>query len=149
VTNWANVCLDKQCVHKSVFAINSYEIGGIFALIFFKTLCTMAGVGGGAIVVPLVIVLFGFVTKEAIPVATFATFAATIASFIANFRSRHPEKKHSVIYDYGVICVMMPTTLAGAQIGSYILIVTPAVIIQIFLVLLLLALMVQTGRKGL
>lgn len=74
--------------------IHAYEIGGIFALVLFKTLCTMAGVGGGAIVVPLVIVLFGFVTKEAIPVATFATFAATIASFIANFRSRHPEKKH-------------------------------------------------------
>ncbi len=109
-------------------------------MIFFKTLCTMAGVGGGAIVVPLVIVFFGFVTKEAIPVATLATFATTIASFMANFISRHPEKKHLVIYDYGVICVMMPTTLAGAQLGSYILIVTPEVILQIRLIILLIAL---------
>ncbi len=74
----------------------------------------MAGVGGGAVITPICIVLFGFLTKEAIPVASFATFTATIASFIANFRQRHPTKPHSVLVDYGIICVMMPTTIAGA-----------------------------------
>lgn len=105
------------------------EIGGIFALLFFKALCTMAGVGGSAIVHPICIVLFGFATKTAIPIATFATFAATIASFVANYRVKHPEKKNTVLYDYGVICVTMPTTLAGAQIGSFLLVIMPSVII--------------------
>ena len=108
----------------------------------------MAGVGGSAIIHPICIVLFGFATKTAIPIATFATFAATIASFIANFRVKHPEKKGTVLYDYGVICVVMPTTLAGAQIGSFLLVVMPAVIIQICLTTLLIGLMIQSARKG-
>ena len=108
----------------------------------------MAGVGGSAIIHPICIVLFGFATKTAIPIATFATFAATIASFIANFRVKHPDKKGTVLYDYGVICVVMPTTLAGAQIGSFLLVVMPAVIIQICLTTLLIGLMIQSARKG-
>ena len=84
--NWAEVCVNLKCEHKKTFPVMSAEIGGIFALLFFKALCTMAGVGGSAIIHPICIVLFGFVTKTAIPIATFATFAATIASFIANYR---------------------------------------------------------------
>jgi len=105
------------------------EIGAIFAVVFFKALCTMAGVGGSAIIHPICIVLFGFATKTAIPIATFATMIATIASFIANINAKHPEKKQTVLYDYGIVSVMMPTTLAGAQIGSFLLVVMPSVII--------------------
>ena len=89
----------------------------------------MAGVGGSAIIHPICIVLFGFVTKSAIPIATFATMISTMASFIANINVKHPEKKQTVLYDYGVISVMMPTTLAGAQIGSFLLVIMPSVVI--------------------
>jgi uncharacterized membrane protein YfcA len=89
----------------------------------------MAGVGGGSIVTPLCMVFFGFPTKDAVAVSAFATFAATLASFITSFKNMHPEKKSNVLIDYGITCIMMPTTLAGAQIGSYILIVFPTPII--------------------
>lgn len=89
----------------------------------------MAGVGGSAIIHPICIVLFGFATKTAIPIATFATMISCFASFIANINVKHPEKKQSVIYDYGVVSVMMPTTLAGAQIGSFMFVIMPSVVI--------------------
>lgn len=44
---------------------------------------------------------------------------------------------------------MMPTTLAGSQIGGYILIMFPALYIQIALTLLLAFLTWQTTKKGL
>jgi len=112
-----------------VFPVYKEEIGGIFAVFFLKICTTMAGVGGGPIIQPVVIVLFGFLTKDAVTVGAFATFLATVASFIANFRQRHPEKRHSVLLDYGVTSIMMPTTLAGAQIGSYLLVILPAVLV--------------------
>ena len=127
--NWSEVCVNKKCQHKETFPVLPTEIGGIFAVIFFKALCTMAGVGGSAIIHPICIVLFGFVTKSAIPIATFATMISTMASFIANINVKHPEKKQTVLYDYGVISVMMPTTLAGAQIGSFLLVIMPSVVI--------------------
>ena len=51
-----------------------------------KVLSTMAGVGGGAIVTPLCMVFYGFETKEAVAVSAFATFAATMGSFITAFK---------------------------------------------------------------
>lgn len=90
------------------------EVGGIFVLIILKILTTMAGVGGGAIVTPFCMVFWGFPTKDAVAVSAFATFSATFASFLTSFKNRHPEKKANVLIDYGITCIMMPTTLAGA-----------------------------------
>ena len=44
--NWADVCVNKKCEHKPAFPVHPIEIGGIFALMFFKALSTMAGIGG-------------------------------------------------------------------------------------------------------
>lgn len=74
----------------------------------------MAGVGGGVIMTPICMAFFGFITKDAVAVASFATFTTTLGSFLASFKQRHPEKKSMVLLDYGLTCVMMPTTLAGA-----------------------------------
>jgi uncharacterized membrane protein YfcA len=150
ISNSWNVCdIDSgKCVHKGVFPELGIEIGGLFVLIALKILCTMAGVGGGGIVTPLCMVFYGFTTKDAVAVSAFATFAATFGSFLTSFKNRHPEKKGVVLLDYGLTCIMMPTTLAGAQIGSLILVVFPAPIIQICLTLMLIALGLQSLRKG-
>jgi uncharacterized membrane protein YfcA len=93
-TNWGDVCHEKSCTHKSIFPIFPIEVGGIIAILALKICTTMAGVGGGPIITPLCIVLFGFLTKDAVAIGAFATFWATAASFAANFRQRHPEKTH-------------------------------------------------------
>lgn len=124
-----NVCHEGFCAHKQVFPQLPLEIGGIFAIIGIKVLSTMAGVGGGAIVTPFCMVFFGFVTKEAVAVSAFVTFAATMGNFITAFKQRHPEKSNVVLLDYGLTCIMMPTTLAGSQIGARILLITPSPII--------------------
>ena len=108
-----NVCHENLCVHKSLFPQFGIEIGGAFALFFLKILCTMAGVGGGAIVTPFCMVFYGWDTKNAVAVAAFATFAATTGSFATSFKQVHPEKKTVVLMDYGLACIMMPATIAG------------------------------------
>ena len=61
----------------------------------------------------------------------------------------NPEKPKMNVLDYGLASIMMPTTLAGSQIGGYILIVSPDLYIQILLTLLLAFLSYQTIKKGL
>lgn len=68
------------------------EIVGLIVFIVIKALSTIAGIGGGGIVIPICIYFFGFLTKPAVAVASFSTFTATLGSFIFNFRGRHPEK---------------------------------------------------------
>lgn len=117
-------------------------------LILLKMCLSMAGIGGGSLVVALAMALFGFTTKPSIAISSFATFISTLGAFFVNFRLRHPEKPWTVLIDYGLTSIMMPTTLAGAQIGAMMLLIFPNSILNICLTILLIVLMVQTIIKG-
>ena len=53
------------------------------------------------------------------------------------------------VLDYGLASIMISTTLAGSQIGGYILLIFPSVFIQSFLTLLLAYLTYLTTKKAL
>ena len=84
--------LEFHCVHKAVFPVLGTEAGGIVILILLKMCLAIAGIGGGSLVVALAMALFGFTTKPAIALSSFATFISTLGAFFVNFRLRHPEK---------------------------------------------------------
>ena len=111
-------------------------------------LSNVAGIGGGGIAVPVLIAFFYFTTKTAIAISSFSIFLTTLARFIMNFKERHPEKENVVVIDYDLVCIMMPTNLAGAQIGALILVTFPSLFIQIILTLTLAALAIQSGFKA-
>ena len=125
------------CGHKGVFPVEILEIGGIFVFAFIMALSNIAGVGGGGVAIPIIMALFVFSTKPAIAISSFSIFLTTLARFIMNFKERHPDKNNVVVIDYDLVAIMMPTTLAGAQIGAVILVVFPSIIIQIILTLML------------
>jgi uncharacterized membrane protein YfcA len=86
--------------------------------------------------------MFLFETKKAVAISGFAIFVTSLASFLLNFRKRHPEKPHVVIIDYPIVTIMMPLVLAGAQVGGLILVLFPALAIEIMLIIMLLALLI-------
>lgn len=90
------------------------EIGGIIIFAIVMALSNIAGVGGGGVAIPIIMAFFFFNTKPAIAISSFSIFITTFARFFMNFRERHPEKDNVVVIDYDLVCIMMPTTLAGA-----------------------------------
>jgi len=68
--------------------------------------------------------------------------------FFINFKERHPEKDNVVVIDYNLVSIMMPTCLCGAQIGAFILILFPSIIIQIILTLMMFGLTIQSTFKA-
>jgi uncharacterized membrane protein YfcA len=60
----------------------------------------------------------------------------------------HPEKPGVILVDYTLATIMMPTTLAGSQIGSFILKSFPALYINIMLTTLLSVLSYQSYMKA-
>ena len=105
------------------------EYVGIVVFSIMMALANIAGIGGGGIAIPIVMAFFHFNTKPAIAISSFSIFMTTLARFIMNFKLPHPEKPHSVIIDYNLVAIMMPTTLAGAQIGAFILVIFPVLYI--------------------
>lgn len=138
----------KFCYHKPMFPTTGLEIAGVIVFSIIKAASNVAGIGGGGITIPIVMQFFYFTTKPAIAISSFAILVGSFARFAVNWREKHPEKPYVVSIDYGMTMVMMPTTLAGAQIGSFILITFPSLAIQIMLTLMLAFLTYTSARKG-
>jgi uncharacterized membrane protein YfcA len=62
------------------------EIVGIIVLSILMMLCTVAGIGGGGVTVPLLSVFFYFEFKEAAAVSGFSILICSITRFIYNFK---------------------------------------------------------------
>ena len=146
------VCgIDKPgiCGHKDVFPTDAIEMIGVFTFAFIMGLCTVAGIGGGGIAISLIIAFFNFTTKPAVAISSLSILVCTTMRFFYNYKTMHPQKKGVVLVDYSLVTIMMPTTIAGSQLGSIILKVFPALLIQVMLTILLAALTMQSFRKAL
>ena len=142
-------CIDGDCIHKDVFPQEGLEIVGLFVFGFIMALCTVAGIGGGGIAISMLIAFFKFDTKPAVAISSFSILICTTMRFFYNFKTRNPEKPWMNVLDYSLATIMMPTTLAGSQIGGYILLLFPSLYIQIFLTILLAFLTYNTTKKAL
>ena len=91
---------------------------------------------------------FGFDTKNAIAVSNFTIFTCSVTRYLYTLDKKHPVKKHSVIIDYNIAIVMMPTVMIGSILGVFVNIVFPAVMLQLALVVLLVFTTSQSFRKA-
>lgn len=136
------------CNHKAVMPPELKEVAGLFTFAFIMALCTVAGIGGGGIAVSLIIAFFKFTTKPAVAISSFTILICTIMRFMYNFKSKNPEKPTMILLDYSLASVMMPTTLAGSQFGSFFFMIFPSLYIQVLLTILLGLLGWQSSRKA-
>lgn len=92
-------------------------------------ICTVAGVGGGGVINPLISFCFSFKTDQAIAISSFILVLTALTRFLYYMRECNPKKPHTIIIDYSLATVMMPATLAGSQIGSYFLTQFPTAVL--------------------
>ena len=142
-------CIDQTCMHKPVFPPQVKEIIGFVLLAVLMGLCNVAGIGGGAIDVPLVMLFFHFSIKEAIALSNMIIFMGTVARYLYKWNEMNPDKPRVVLVDYSMAAVMMPITLAGSQVGVMLILTTfPPVLIQGLLEFLLIFLTCNSLLKG-
>lgn len=73
--------------------------------------------------------MFYFDTKPAVAISSFSIFVTTLASFMLNFKKKHPDKPNVVLIDYPLVTIMMPVVLAGSQVGGLVLVLFPPLVI--------------------
>mmetsp|Transcript_34661 Transcript_34661/g.33853 ORF Transcript_34661/g.33853 Transcript_34661/m.33853 type:complete len:94 (+) Transcript_34661:268-549(+) len=91
-------------------------------------LSTIAGIGGGGVVIPFCMTFFGFPMKKAIAISGFSIFTCSITRFIYNVDQKHP-KKSSVVIDYGLSTIMLPLVLVGSLNGVVVNLMFPSLIL--------------------
>lgn len=114
------VCTNKKCKNKSLFPMLPMEIGGMFFMIFLAMFATIAGIGGGPVFNPLLILMFNMTQKEAIALANALTVFTSSSKMINSLRLRDPEVPQKVLINYEVMLSLSPLLLLGAAIGAII-----------------------------
>lgn len=97
--------------------------------------------------VPLLILVFGFSPKHAIPLSNFCIVGSSITNMWMNLDKRHPLVDRPLV-DWDLILVMEPLTMAGAVVGAFVSKVMPDWILVSSLVVLLAFTTKTTLAKG-
>jgi uncharacterized membrane protein YfcA len=97
--------------------MEAMEFVGVIILSFVMGLSTIAGIGGGGVVIPLLILFMKFDTRQSVALSQSTIFFCSIARFFFTLKEKHPLK-NTVIIDYSIATVMLPTVLVGSMIGG-------------------------------
>eukprot|EP00756_Hemistasia_phaeocysticola_P013245 Hpha_TRINITY_DN15262_c1_g10::TRINITY_DN15262_c1_g10_i1::g.64294::m.64294 len=122
----------------------------IVAVILFPSIAavaTTAGVGGGGIFVPLLIIMCGFSAKAATGTSQALIFGACTAALSANIRRQHPKAKRPLI-DYEMCLFLAPMEMAGALLGVIVNVMLPTWLLQALMFVVLAYTAWKTGNKG-
>lgn len=133
--------------HAPLFPLKAEDFIGFFLAALGLILAAGGGIGGGGILVPIYILILGFMPKHAIPLSNVTVFGGAVANTIRNVRQRHPNADRPLI-DWDLILVMEPSTLAGALIGANLNKVLSEIVIAVMLVILLTFTAYNTLKKA-
>ena len=112
------------CVHKELFPLLSSEIIPSIFLPVLLGIASVAGVGGGMVIVPVSIGLFHFSSKEAIAISTAIVCEAAVIRFVFfSAWNKHPQAPEKTEIDYNTVRVVYPLFLVGSFLGVILYIV--------------------------
>lgn len=118
------------------------------AIFFLLTFANMAGVSGGSLVIPFIILFNNFDAKQISQQAPFYNLVSAVVRFSINVWKKSPIKPERTIVDYDLVAIFMPLNLSGAVIGGLINFVFPNFIIDICLFLFLIFVIYQLFKKA-
>lgn len=91
---------------------------------FLLGIASVAGVGGGMVVVPIAIGFFHFNSKEAIAISSAIVFETAILRYVFfSAWTKHPEAPEKTEIDYNTVRMVYPLFLFGSYMGVILYIV--------------------------
>lgn len=99
--------------HKDLLPFDSSDYWGTLFVTLGLLIAASGGIGGGGMLVPLLILVYGFSPKHAIALSNFCIVGSSITNMVMNLSKRHPIADRPLV-DWDLILVMEPLTMAGA-----------------------------------
>lgn len=135
------------CVRKDLFPhISMWDIIATIGCFFGGSLAASAGIGGGGIYVPILMVT-RFPPTMAVALSTACIFGTAISNFIILALRQHPERKRPLI-NYSAALIFEPIILSGTTLGVLLNYMLPNFATVIVLILMLVIVTVRTFWKG-
>lgn len=139
----------RMCIHRDIRKQWSWREAFCTVLIVLTAmLSAAAGMGGGGVYVPLLLLLCGFSTQEAVPLSQAMIVGGAIVNIIMFCGDRHPTYPSRPKIDYDVIMMLNPGLAAGVTVGVMINIISPQWIIIFVLIVTLVLALQKSYNKG-
>lgn len=104
--------------HKDLLPFDWSDFWGTLLVTLGLLIAASGGIGGGGILVPLLILVYGFSPKHSIALSNFCIVGSSITNMVLNLSKRHPDADRPLV-DWDLILVMEPLTMAGAVSSSH------------------------------
>ena len=106
--------------HKPLWPISNRDIASISLAAFIVVLASSSGIGGGALLVPLYLVILDFPTSSAVALSNITIVGSTFVNLAINIFRYHPIRHADSLINWNLILIMEPSTILGAVLGGYI-----------------------------
>eukprot|EP01035_Chromulina_nebulosa_P020575 gene20575-26681_t len=81
-------------------------------------IASSAGIGGGSIVIPLLLLLLHFSIDDAVPLGNAAVLGSTISNIVFTIFKPHPLALNRSIIDWDIVSMMEPNAMLGALLAA-------------------------------
>lgn len=144
-----NICQRKRSkVWNEVFT-DPFELLCSFLIFVFSALASAAGMGGGGVFVPLLIMLSGLSAPVAVPISQAMIFMSSIVNLSVMLAQHHPDSTERSKIDYSCVVLLEPMLCAGVTLGVLIHQLSPQWLLVVLLCATLLLALWRSLRKGL
>ena len=135
--NGRSICSNStnSCFTPSLLEGGDYRDAlGATACFLGASLASGAGLGGGGMFVPLLLIVGGFSTTEAVPLSQSLMFGAGLMNLYIYSQQKHPLDDKRSIIDLVTILMFEPALLAGVVVGVILNAMSPTWLVVAFLV---------------
>jgi hypothetical protein len=112
---------EMTCRHQLLFPFKSSldfnELIGFILVVLVAGVANSGGVGGGTMLTPIFIFIFGYTFQESIPLSKATIFAGAIANLFIIIGKPHPKHKGEYLIDFGLSSIIFPIVLPGTVTG--------------------------------
>ncbi|MEW5299379.1 MAG: hypothetical protein WDW36_002402 [Sanguina aurantia] len=130
------------------FEASGRNLAILFGSVLIGTLANAAGVGGGAIYVPMFNIFIGFALKSSIALSQAVIMTGSMVSVALNMTKTHAHAPTTPLINYEVALVISPILFVGVSMGVLLNVVLPSWLITLILLLLLTLLGAHAVIKG-
>ena len=112
-------------------------------------LAASAGIGGGGVYVPALLLIGGYSAQVAVPISTVIIFGCAIANWSMLAPQKHPNASNRPLINYSAALILQPIILCGSSLGVLLNTIIPNWLLVLLLVSLLTFTIYKTIKKGL
>jgi uncharacterized membrane protein YfcA len=146
---YLHTCNNHRCLHKIIWPPTGSEIAGTFLLFIIVGLGNAGGIGGVFLIRPVLVYLLKYSLESANELSYSLLFGGMLGGYIFRVWRREPTTAKPVIH-YEISLVSLPILIFGANLGSILSRVFPAIVdflIQIYFLTMTFVIMCRNYKK--